>query len=301
MFDKKRLASMLNTAKGTRTNQEYSDSSGVSRAYISMILNMKREDPPSPDILKKLAAAAHNDISYVNLMAAAGYVVWLDKDKDELYEMGGVMHEKNFEAIHSSGVILKDNQRFRTLPSGSPILYVRIPIIGTIRAGLPILAEEHYEGFLDVPEDLQADYALQVIGDSMIGAGILEGDYAICREAQDTGSGHIVVAIKEQGVEFSEATLKYYFNNGHGPVLRAANPDYSDINMTEGYRIMGVMVGLLRKDTPSYQEYRNYLAIAGYEEWTKVIENASNNGLNPQQLNELINVHVEMAKKFSRR
>lgn len=173
-----------------------------------------------------------------------------------------------------------------------------IPILGTIRAGLPILADENIEGYLDVPESMRADYVLRVTGDSMIGSGILEGDYAICRESQEANSGQIVVAIKDVHDGFAEATLKYYYNNGKGPVLRPANPNYSELLMSDGYRIKGVMVALVRQDAPGYQVYRDYLTISGQEEWTEVIELASEAGLKVNQVKEILAGQIEIAKKL---
>lgn len=59
-----------------------------------------------------------------------------------------------------------------------------LPVLGTIRTGIPILADEHVEDILEVPDYIKGDYILRVQGDSMVGAGILEGDLAICKETQ---------------------------------------------------------------------------------------------------------------------
>lgn len=170
-----------------------------------------------------------------------------------------------------------------------------LPILGTIRAGIPILAQENIEGYLDLPDNLCADYALQVVGDSMIGAGILDGDLAICRQAEMAQSGQIVVAIKDLATGFSEATLKYYFEgNGDGPELRPANPSYSELHMKDGYRIAGVMVALIRKDTPSYQVYKDYLAVNDQDEWTETIDLAVQSGIKPERLKSFIEMLREM-------
>lgn len=174
-----------------------------------------------------------------------------------------------------------------------------IPIIGTIRAGLPILADENIDGYLDVPETLQADFALRVTGDSMTGAGILDGDLVICKAAETAQSGQIVVALHDQSIGVSDATLKYYYDaNGNGPVLRPANPNYPEINMSDGYRIGGVMVGLVREDAPGYQVYKKYIAVPDHDDWTEVIELASQAGLKVNQVKEILAGQIEIAKKF---
>ena len=173
-----------------------------------------------------------------------------------------------------------------------------LPVLGTIRTGLPILADEHVEDILEVPDYIKGDYILRVQGDSMVGAGILEGDLVICKESQVAQSGQIVVALHDLATGFSEATLKYYFNgNGSKPVLKAANPQYQDIKLTEGYRIAGIMVALIREHSPSYLVYQHYLALKDYEEWTEVIEKAAAAGIRPEHLITYIDMMVEMGRR----
>jgi repressor LexA len=181
----------------------------------------------------------------------------------------------------------------------SPVKSGNVPIFGTIRAGLPILADENIEGYLDVPDSMRADFVLRVQGDSMTGAGILDGDLVICKTAEAAQSGQIVVALQDQSAGFSDATLKYYYDaNGHGAVLRPANPNYSEINMSDGYRISGVMVALVREDAPGYQTYKNYIAVPDHEEWTEVIELANQAGLKVGQVKEILAGQVAIAKKI---
>ena len=176
-----------------------------------------------------------------------------------------------------------------------------LPLIGIIRAGLPIVAHEHIDGFIDVPANIKADYVLRVQGDSMIGAGILDGDYALCKETQGAISGQIVVALHDEG-SISEATLKYYYDNGNGngPVLRAANPNYEEIPITGDHRIVGVMVALIRDDITGYQVYKDYLALDESDEWTEVIELATSAGLNANQTKEIITAQIEIVKRLKR-
>lgn len=173
------------------------------------------------------------------------------------------------------------------------------PLLGTIRAGLPILADEHVEEYITVPEYLEADYILRVQGNSMVGAGILDGDLAVCKQTQAAFSGQIVVALHDLATGISEATLKYFFDNGKGPVLRAANPSYLEIDMREGYRIVGVMVGLIRMDAPSYQAYREFLAVKDHEEWARTIEMALGKGLTPEDIVYLIDMQARISEKMS--
>ena len=98
----------------------------------------------------------------------------------------------------------------------------RVPVLGQIRAGNPILAVENREGYVDFPLSMShsADnlFALRVIGDSMIEAGILEGDLVIVQSKQYAENGDIVVALIED-----DATVKYIYHEQNGYRLQPAN------------------------------------------------------------------------------
>jgi len=182
----------------------------------------------------------------------------------------------------------------------SPISYSKLPILGTIYSGIPILAKENIEGYLEVPNDMRADFVLQVKGDSMIGAGILDGDLAICREAAVPENGQIIVTVHDKG-SLSEAILKFYMNGNGNPVLRAANPNCADIDYTDGYRTAGIMVALVRKEIPKYQTYKNYIAVPGYEEWAGAIEKAVGAGIKPEHLCSHVDMLIDIGKKIKHR
>ncbi len=173
-----------------------------------------------------------------------------------------------------------------------------IPLIGTIRAGLPILAKENIDGYLEVPDYMRADYAVQVKGDAMVGAGILDGDLAICCETEIVNSGQIVIALNDIANGFSEATLKYYSDNDKSSVLRPVNPNYPEFNMNDGYRIAGVMVSLIRKDVMMNQVFENNLIVSNTDEWLEVIDLASQVGLKVHQVKEILVGQIEIAKRL---
>lgn len=122
-----------------------------------------------------------------------------------------------------------------------------IPILGRVRAGLPMLAVENWEGtipFNPPKNDSQTYFALRITGDSMIGAGIFPGDYVIVRQQDTAVPGNIVVALLED-----EATVKFLRQHGHEFVLEAANPAYASIALTAQISpqcIQGRVVGLYR-------------------------------------------------------
>jgi repressor LexA len=122
-----------------------------------------------------------------------------------------------------------------------------IPLYGKIAAGLPIEALANETNFIDVPASLlgRGDYyALEVEGDSMIEAGILDGDTILIERTQTARNGEIVVAI----VDNEEATLKTLRHSGATVTLEASNPEYEDRTFpAERVNIQGRLSGLLRK------------------------------------------------------
>jgi repressor LexA len=123
-----------------------------------------------------------------------------------------------------------------------------VPILGRVAAGKPLLAVENQEGSLSLNADLLgtgAHFALRVQGDSMIDAGIEDGDHVIVRQQDSANPGDIVVALLGD-----EVTVKRLQKNGAGLFLEAANVAYVPIPLTRqssSARILGVVVGLYRK------------------------------------------------------
>jgi repressor LexA len=119
------------------------------------------------------------------------------------------------------------------------------PLVGNVAAGQPILAEENIEDYLELPEMIGGgggdDYVLQVRGDSMRDAGILEGDYVVVRPAKDAENGEIVVALIED-----EATVKRFFRERNGVRLQPENPSYKPIRTTDA-TVLGKVTGVFRK------------------------------------------------------
>jgi repressor LexA len=122
-----------------------------------------------------------------------------------------------------------------------------LPILGKIAAGTPIEAIQHERDRIPVPESLLGageHYVLEVQGDSMINAGILDGDYVLIRRGDSANSGEIVVAL----VMGEEATLKRLRRKGASIALEAANPAYETrIFGPDQVQVQGKLVGLIRR------------------------------------------------------
>jgi repressor LexA len=123
-----------------------------------------------------------------------------------------------------------------------------IHILGRIAAGLPIWAEQNLEGTLPVPPAMFGGgelFALHVIGDSMTGAGINNGDLAIIRKTERVENGEIAAVLVEQ-----EATLKRVFLSSHVLMLKSENPAFEDLKYDlrnhENVRVLGRYQGIIR-------------------------------------------------------
>lgn len=124
---------------------------------------------------------------------------------------------------------------------------VSIPVMGRIAAGVPIDAIQHKTHSISVPPDMISGgehYALEVKGDSMIEAGIFDGDTVIIRNANSATPGEIIVAL----VDEEEATLKRFRRKGASIALEAANPAYETrIFGPDRVKVQGKLVGLIRR------------------------------------------------------
>lgn len=121
---------------------------------------------------------------------------------------------------------------------------VELPVIGDVAAGTPILAEENISTYFPVPVDMMGSgthFILRVKGESMIEAGILDGDYLIIRQQDDASNGEIVVALVED-----EATVKRIYKHNDHIELRPENHTMEPIIVNDA-AVIGKVTGLLRK------------------------------------------------------
>jgi repressor LexA len=122
----------------------------------------------------------------------------------------------------------------------------KLPLLGQIAAGGPLLAEENVEDEIAVPESLHGDFLLRVKGDSMIDAGILDGDVVVVRRAQDARDGEIVVALAGEDETADEATVKRFFRESGRIRLQPENSALEPIYAPH-VQILGKVVGVFRE------------------------------------------------------
>lgn len=180
-----------------------------------------------------------------------GYPPTVREIADHFRMAGPKGAKKHLDRLAAKGYIrrLPGCSRAIEILTESPLTPARmIPIVGRVRAGSPILAEEQVEGHLAVDEDLapwKEAFLLRVMGDSMIQAGILEGDYVIVKPQSTSENGEIVVALIGE-----EATVKRFYRSRSQIRLEPANDKLKPIVVTPGsgeFRILGKVVGLIRR------------------------------------------------------
>ena len=165
-------------------------------------------------------------------------------------------HLKSTSSVHSHLETLEKNGYIRrdpTKPRAIEILdesfnftrreMVNVPIVGRVAAGEPLLAEQNIENYFPIPMEYmpnQQTFMLKVRGESMINAGILDGDYVLVEQAQTARNGDMVVALIEDG-----ATVKTFYKE-EGIIRLQPENDYMDPIIVRDVQIMGKVIGVFR-------------------------------------------------------
>ena len=146
----------------------------------------------------------------------------------------------HLNALRDAGLIEMDEMKKRAISLPDAQRADRIPVVGVVTAGVPILATENIEGY--IPWDGESGcFVLRVRGDSMIGAGILDGDKVVVRPQPDAENGQIVVALLDDA-----ATVKRLKKTGRDVWLMPENPSYEPIPGNEA-KILGRVKALIRE------------------------------------------------------
>ncbi len=156
--------------------------------------------------------------------------------------------------LERAGLIKRDPTKPRALelrrePKAVAADVHKLPLVGEVAAGGPLLAEDNVEGYLAVPEPLSRggeEFLLRVKGDSMINAGILDGDIAVVERAQDAKNGDIVVALAGDDETTQEATLKRLFKEDGRVRLQPENDALEPI-YAQHVELIGKVIGVFRQ------------------------------------------------------
>ena len=175
------------------------------------------------------------DLASMMGVAASSVSAWCNGDK--MPRMDKIEWIANHFGIMKSE-LLEDE----TLPSNIQNLQKmkKIPLVGTIACGTPILAEENITDYIDMPGHIRADYALTCKGDSMINAGIRDGDIVYIRKQSQVENGQIAAVL----IGGEEATLKRFYNVDGNVTLNAENPAYLPIIFIGGDSVNVRVIGL---------------------------------------------------------
>jgi len=197
--------------------------------YIQTYTHTNGYAPTQKEIKEHFGLKSFGSVQrYLKYLSDAGYI------------------ENDYQARR--GIIVKQLEG-NVSPSLSPMVASSydIPLLGNIAAGNPIEAIENCDETISVPREMIKGkgkfFALKVNGESMINAGILNGDFAICKHQQTANNGEIVAAVID-----GDATLKYYKQNKTSISLVPANENFRPIDVTSSNHlsIAGILVGLWR-------------------------------------------------------
>ena len=159
--------------------------------------------------------------------------------------------QDHISALQKKGFISTEQKRSRSIriledkkQSISKIFVDKVPLLGTVAAGRPLLCEENLDGYVNLTEPFirpgKTYFALRVRGSSMINAGILEGDLAVIEQSSTAVDGQIVVAVLDDAI-----TLKRFYKESSRIRLQPENPDFQAI-YCQNVRIVGILSSIVR-------------------------------------------------------
>lgn len=199
--------------------------------YIRKCIEVKHYPPSVREIGQAIGLSSPSTVhAHLNALEAKGYIR-RDGAKSRSMVITGAEHEEKTSAINTSSTQFNEHS------------LVQLPLVGRVAAGTPILAEQNIEEEVPLPTSLFGDrnsFLLTVHGDSMINAGIFDGDTLLVREQNTANNGDIVVAMIDDG-----ATVKTYYKEKDCIRLQPHNDAMEPI-FTRDAQILGVVTGLFR-------------------------------------------------------
>ena len=200
------------------SQQELAEKTGLTRSAIGMYETGKRE--PDFETLEKIADFFNVNMDY--LIGKSDF-----KNNTEMFQYWDKQNKaKEFY------------KEVADIPNTCPIETKRFPLLGKIACGEPVFADEDRESYVEAGTNIQADFCLKAKGDSMINARIYDGDIVFIRKQPDVNDGEIAAVLIDD-----EATLKRVFKMPGRIQLRAENPKYKPIDITEEQNIKVLVLG----------------------------------------------------------
>lgn len=199
--------------------------------YIRKCIEVKHYPPSVREIGQAIGLSSPSTVhAHLNALEAKGYIR-RDGAKSRSMVITGAEQEEKTSASNTSATLFNEHS------------LVQLPLVGRVAAGTPILAEQNIEEEVPLPTSLFGDrnsFLLTVHGDSMINAGIFDGDTLLVREQNTANNGDIVVAMIDDG-----ATVKTYYKEKDCIRLQPHNDAMEPI-FTRDAQILGVVTGLFR-------------------------------------------------------
>lgn len=154
-------------------------------------------------------------------------------------------------ALQKKGYLSQTQKRARSIkvisdcrPKEPEMFVGKVPVLGSVAAGKPLLSEENLDGYVNLTEPFvrpgKSYFALRVRGQSMVNAGILDGDLAVVEQSSSAIDGQIIVAVIDDAI-----TLKRYYKEAERVRLQPENPDFQAIYCTD-VRIVGILSNIVR-------------------------------------------------------
>lgn len=223
-FNKELFAKILSLSKGDRSLNQFAQQCEVSIGYLSAYINMKKDTPPSTDIIKKIARFSQNNITEDIIMTAAGYL-----SENTTYFFNQFFEENNHTSLKRSLLTnklekqlfqdssLEDTRITSSLSSAIPLIK-KLSIIGDIFNNENI---ERYEFVRQEEANYGSFFYLEVFDNSMVGSRIKKGDIAYIKLQSTFVNGSIIVAVKGTSV-----IIRRYHKINNSIILTADNPNY---------------------------------------------------------------------------
>jgi SOS-response transcriptional repressor LexA len=232
-FQKERFAELLKMAIGRRSLNKYADNAGVSNAHISRLMRGLIAKAPEPETIKKLAEAAHNEVTYDLLMEAAGH--YTDEFVQRRLQLAKQLETQTEQAA----------KRLEDAGAQYVSSFIRVPLLGNIAAGQPIFTQDHIVQYDLMPNPGFSEgelFSLIVQGDSMTGSRIYAGDKVLVKVQPEVEDGEIAVV----NVDGDHATLKRVKRIDGKYLLLADNPKYEPIIVdSENARVCGKVIQVI--------------------------------------------------------
>ena len=178
----------------------------------------------------------------------------------------------------------------------------KIPLLDEITPETALLAknykksfEEIFNNFIEIPPQFEADFAFMIDNSSMSWAGINKGDIALIKTENTPSQGKMIAVAKKKN-DFTGG-IKFCVQENNTHYLKAANPKYQDIVLSDKFVILGSVI-LVFKKPPTYREYKNFLFEKTKEDksWQKAKEKSASYGLNGETVNTLLDMAEKLRK-----